>query len=101
MVENSLKFGVIAMMLIAGIHAFDTYYEAGGATGYAVAGVDCNDADGGNPNIAGFTESSIYSNGFAADTCVGDDLLEFYCSGKGPDVRAVKCAKGCYAGACN
>ena len=102
--ERNLKVMVVAMMIVAGIYAFDLYYDAAGITGLVVntaAGVGCSDADNNDPYSAGLASSSIYAEGYIEDTCVGNDLLEFYCSGEGPDVRAVRCPKGCFAGACN
>jgi len=102
--EKHLKIGVIAMMVLAGLYAFDVYYDAAGVTGFVVNSaveIDCSDSDGGDSYAAGVTSSSIYPDGYAEDVCVGNDLLEFYCGGNGPDVRAVSCPKGCFAGACN
>ncbi|MAG16003.1 hypothetical protein CMO88_02995, partial [Candidatus Woesearchaeota archaeon] len=62
---------------------------------------DCSDTDNNNPSVAGITSSEIYANGYSEDTCVGNDLLEFYCGSNGPDVRAVNCINGCFAGACD
>ena len=104
MVEKKLKVAVIAMMLVAGLYAFDGYYNSAGITGLVVnsaaGSYDCSDSDGNNPYVAGFTSSEIYENGYAEDACVGSDLLEFYCASGGPDVRAVSCPKGCFSGAC-
>jgi hypothetical protein len=102
--ERKLKIWVVLMMAIAGMYAFDTYYDAGGVTGLVVntaSGADCRDSDNHDPYAAGITTSSIYPNGYAEDACVGNDLLEFYCSGSGPDAVGVRCPKGCFAGACN
>jgi len=104
MVEKKLKIWVIAMMVVAGIYGFDTYFDAAGVTGYVVNSAissDCTDSDNNDIYATGITSSEIYANGYAEDTCAGDDLLEFYCSSKGPDVRAVHCNYGCFAGACN
>jgi len=104
MVERTLVSLVLVMMVVAGLHAFDNYYDAGGVTGYAVntaLGYDCSDTDNNNPSVAGITSSEIYANGYSEDTCVGNDLLEFYCGSNGPDVRAVNCINGCFAGACD
>ncbi len=102
--ERKLVPWVVLMMVVAGIYAFDNYYNAGGITGFAVnsaQGASCSETDNNNPNVPGITTSEIYASGQAEDTCVGDDLLEFYCSEKGPDIRAVSCVNGCFAGACN
>ena len=100
--ERALKVGVVLMMVFAGLYGFDLYYESGGVTGYVVnTAVDCSDADNNNPYVAGVTSSSIYEDGYEEDTCVGDDLLEYYCAANGPDVRAVHCSRGCTAGTCN
>ncbi len=101
MVEKKLVPWVALMMAIAGIYAFDLYYDAGGVTGFVVnsaQGVSCSETDGNNPSVAGVTS---YGSGQAEDACVGNDLLEFYCSESGADVRAVSCQNGCFAGACN
>ncbi len=101
MVEKKLVPLVVLMMMIAGIYAFDLYYDAGGVTGFAVnsaQGAPCSETDGNNPKVAGITSYDLFQT---EDACVGNDLLEFYCSEKGPDVRAVSCLNGCFAGACN
>ncbi len=101
MVEKKLAPLVVLMMLVAGIYAFDQYYDAGGVTGFAVnsaQGASCSETDGNNPRVAGITS---YDSLQTEDACVGNELLEFYCSEKGPDVRAVSCRNGCFAGACN
>ncbi len=101
MVEKKLVPLVVLMMLVAGIYAFDQYYDAGGVTGLAVnsaQGAPCSETDGNNPKVAGITS---YDSLQAEDACAGNDLLESYCSENGPDVRAVSCWNGCLAGACN
>lgn len=104
MVERKLKIAVIAMMIIAGIYAFDDFYKAGGITGYAVNSasgrVDCSDTDNGNPFMAGITDSTAYPDGYRTDKCYGNELLEYYCTETGPDARAVNCPNGCIDGAC-
>ncbi len=99
--ERKLVPWVVLMMVVAGLYAFDQYYDAGGVTGFAVnsaQGAPCSETDSNNPGVPGVTS---YGSGELKDACVGDDLLEFYCSEKGPDVRAISCANGCFAGACN
>ena len=104
MVERRLKIAVIAMMIIAGIYAFDDFYKASGITGYTVNTASgkqpCSDTDDGNPFIAGITDSPIYSKGYETDKCYGNELLEFYCTETGADARAVNCPNGCVDGAC-
>lgn len=104
MVEKKLVPLVVLMMAIAGIYAFDLYYDAGGVTGFVVnsaQGTSCSETDGNNPDVTGVTTSDVYAAGQSEDVCVGNDLLEFYCSENEPDVRAVSCQNGCFAGACN
>lgn len=93
---------VVLMMGISGLYAFDEYFGAGGPTGLVVNTVQaCSDTDNNNPEVAGVTISDAYENGAADDRCVGSDLLEFYCTEPGPDVRKVSCRNGCSFGACN
>jgi len=107
MAERTLVPLVVFMMAIAGLVAFDSYYSAAGLTGYAIntantvsKSVDCSDSDNNNHLVAGLTYSSIYESGYQEDVCVGNDLLEYYCDGSGPNVRAVSCFFGCTEGAC-
>jgi len=104
MVERRLKIAVMAMMLLAGLYAFDLYYGAAGITGYTINSAaniyDCSESDDNIATIAGITTSDLYESGYAEDTCVGDTLLEYFCTDKGPDVRIVNCPTGCFAGAC-
>ena len=105
MVERSLVTWVVLMMAVGGLYAFDSYNDAGGVTGLVVntasGSVDCTDSDNNNQYVAGVTSSSLYDRGYAEDSCVGNDLLEYYCSEDGPSVRGVSCLRGCSAGACN
>ncbi len=100
MVEKKLVPLVVFMMLVAGIYAFDQYYNASGITGFVVntaQDASCSETDDNNPLVAGIMS---YDTLQSEDACVGDDLLEFHCSEDGPDVRAVSCLNGCFAGAC-
>ena len=101
MVEKVLVPLAVVMMAAAAIYAFSAHPSAG-ITGAAVAGgeYDCVDSDNNDPFTAGIIVSDIYPEGFAKDTCVGNDLLEYYCSGSDPAVRAVSCPRGCIADAC-
>ena len=86
----------MAMMLLAGLYAFDLYYGAAGITGYTINSAaniyDCSESDDNRVTVAGITTSDLYESGYA--------LLEYFCTDKGPDVRIVDCPTGCFAGAC-
>ena len=101
--ERKLIPFVVLMMALAGLFAFDNYYAAAGVTGAVVhAGAySCSDTDNGDPYGQGITSSELYEDGFTQDRCVGDDLLEFYCTDDGPDVAIINCPRGCSEGACN
>ena len=101
MAEKILAPLVVVMMAAAVIYAFSAHPSAG-ITGAAVTTGEygCVDSDNNNPFVAGITASDVYPEGFAKDTCVGNDLLEYYCSGSDPDLRTVTCANGCMADAC-
>ncbi len=105
MAERYLIPLVVLMMGITGLYAFDSYHNASGPTGFVVntasGEVACSDADGNDASVVGVTSSEIYERGFAEDTCVGSDLLEYYCNDNGPDIRIVNCPRGCSYGACN
>lgn len=106
MAERWLVPLVVMMMGISGLYAFDQFYGAAGpTTGFAVntqmAAATCSDSDSNDPKVPGVTISEIYESGAADDTCVGSDLLEYYCTETGPDVRKVSCRNGCSFGACN
>ena len=100
MVERILVPLVLVMIAAAAIYAFANHPSLG-VTGASVSNqISCTDTDNGDPYTAGVTISEIYPDGRAQDTCVGNDLLEYYCSGGEPEIRAVSCSNSCVAGAC-
>lgn len=105
MAEKWLVPLVVLMMGIGVLYAFDEYYAASGPTGFVVNTASgqsiCSDTDNNDPGTVGVTISDIYEGGQAQDTCVGSDLLEYYCGPDGADVRVVNCQRGCSFGACN
>ena len=104
MIEKIAAPLVVVMMAVAGIYAFSAH-PSGGITGAIIAtgqdnSYDCFDTDGDDQYTAGITASDFYPEGFAKDSCVGNDVLEYYCTEDGPAVRGVSCTYGCFAEAC-
>lgn len=103
MVERTLVPLVIGMMVIAGLYGFDQYYENAGISGNVVYNADsvgdCRDTDNGDIYVTGVAISE-FADLEETDRCVGDDLIEYYCSDHGFDTAVVTCRDGCDAGSC-
>jgi hypothetical protein len=59
----------------------------------------CSDSDGG---IDYREKGTIYSDnlGTSTDTCEGDTLIEYYCTGRMGKMKSYKCVDGCEDGEC-
>ncbi len=112
--EQKLKVLTFIMIAIGALYAFDGLshgaFSANSITGFVISeqqlaqqDVSCYDSNNRDYSRQGTTYAKLFaanSEQPKQDTCQGNTLIEYYCTGSEPEVEFYECPSSCNNGAC-